>query len=386
MAEMDMHLYNQTDSTLHIAKRGAGRFYYCPPDLVLKYSEVNEFVQRIAGNLRNFLQLESSARLLMDGDLANATTSVISVPFSGDNDRIYLNLARLIYDQLWAYYISADPKGTHHGLTNLVMEGNETSLIRRETEKLLQLLTYRTDLAARMMVGYHMDCDIAPLNRDSYMRETVQSSMDVELGVRMYTYGEGINRHTVFIPYGEKTGAAINRIYYNIEHIIHQNLVAYDELHDHYLPVSAELVLRELEWTLVRARQKGNTRKKIINGLKLHAVMLQDPSDIYHISLADLYYDKINRIDLLEEAAQRSRELFSTALIRSSEVTQDAGVKVDGLAMEEHVYLERPKTPGATPQRVAVPVQRPAAAPQAPAQRAEPRQPVTVKKDDLSEL
>jgi hypothetical protein len=138
----------------------------------------------------------------------------------------------------------------------------------------------------------------------------------------------------------------------------------------------------------VRARQKGNSRKKIINGLKLHAVMLQDPTDIYHITLGDLYYDKINRIDLLEEAAQRSRELFSTALIRSSEITQDAGVKVDSLSMEQHVYIERPKTPGAAPtaQRMAVPVQRTATTTQTTTQRAEVRQTVTVKKDGLSEL
>jgi hypothetical protein len=380
-----MHLYAKTDSTLHLSKRGAGRFYYCPPDLVLKYSEVNEFVARIAGNLKNFLQLESSVRLLMDSDLTNPTTSVISVPFTGDNERIYFNLARLIYDQLWAYYIAADPKGTHHGLTNLVMEGNETSLIRREVEKLLQLLTYRTDLAARVMVGYRMDCEVPPLNRDSYMRETVQNNMDVELGIRMFTYGEGVNRLTVFVPYGEKTDAAIDRIYYNMEHMIHQNLVAYDELHDHYLPVSTELVLRELEASLVRARQKGNTRKKIINGLKLHPVMLQDPSDIYSISLADLYYDKINRIDLLEEAAQRSRELFSTALIRSSEITQDAGVKVDGLSMEEHVYIERPKTPGATPQRVTVSAARTTTTTATQTTQVR-RETVTVKKDGLSEL
>lgn len=384
MAEMDMHLYTKTDSTLHLAKHGAGRFYYCPPDLVLKYSEVNEFVQRIAGNLKNFLQLECSVRLLMDSDLANPTTSVIAVPFTGDSDRIYFNLARLIYDQLWAYYISADPKNTHHGLTNLVMEGNETSLIRREVEKLMQLLTYRTDLAARVMVGYRMDCEVPPLNRDSYMRDTVQNNMDVELGVRMFTWGEGVNRHTVFVPYGEKTDAAIDRIYYNIEHLIHQNLVAYDELHDHYLPVSTELVLRELEAALVRARQKGNTRKKITNGLKLHSVMLQDPSDIYSISLADLYYDKINRIDLLDEAAQRSRELFSTALIRSTEITQDAGVKVDGLAMEQPVYIERPKTPGAAPQRVTISAQRTTTTTTQTVSAQ--RETVTVKKDGLSEL
>ncbi|HUJ76551.1 MAG TPA: hypothetical protein VL359_16940, partial [bacterium] len=178
------------------------------------------------------------------------------------------------------------------------------------------------------------------------MRPSVQDLLRVELGVRVYTHGEGVHRMDLFLPYGNKTGEAIDRIYYNIEHIIHQNLVAYDELHDHYLPVSTELVVRELEGVLVRARQKSNTRKKIINGLKFHTVLLQDPSLIYHVSLADMYYDKLNRIDLWEEASQRSRELFSTALIRSAELTKDAGVNVDTINMEERVYIERPKAQG----------------------------------------
>ena len=137
---------------------------------------------------------------------------------------------------------------------------------------------------------------------------------------------------------------AVDRIYYNLEHIIHQNLISYDENHDHYLPVSEELVLRELESLLVRARLKGNTRKNVINGLKFHTVLLEDPSLIHHLSLADLYYDKLNRIDLLEEASQRSREMLANALIRSTELTQDAGVNVNELKLEERVYIERPET------------------------------------------
>ena len=62
-----------------------------------------------------------------------------------------------------------------------------------------------------------------------------------------------------------------------------------------------------------------------------------------HVSLADLYYDKLNRIDLLAEAAQRSRDMFATALVRSTEITQDAGVNVDTLAVEERVYIDRPE-------------------------------------------
>lgn len=378
----------KTDSPFHLPKHGPGRFYYCPPDLVVKYWEVNTIVEAIAGHLKNFLQLDPSVRLLTDSPIANPTTTVIAVPFEGDSDRIYSNLAKLIYDQLWGYYLSSDPKSTHHGLTNLVFEGNETSLIRRETEKFLQLLAYRTDLAARVMLGYAMQCELPPLNRDTYMRDALHDHLEVELGVRFFTYGEGVNRLTLFVPYGDKTAEAIDRVYYNIEHVIHQNLVAYDELHDHYLPISHELVVREMESALVRARQKGNTRKKLINGLKLHNVLLQDPAMIYHRSLADLYYDKINRIDLLEEASQRSRELFSTALIRSTEITLDAKVDVNNLQVEERVYIERPKAQGQPAVAHAQPRSQPA-----PARTAQPAgartaaaPKVPTKSDGLSEL
>jgi len=375
----------KTDSPFHLPKHGPGRMYFCPPDLVVKYWEVNNIVEAIAGHLKNFIRLDASVRLLTDGPTSNMIQTVIAVPFEGDNDRIYYNLAKLIYDQLWGYYLSSDPKSTHHGLTNLVFEGNETSLIRREAEKFMALMTSRADLAARVMLGYSMQCELPPLNRDTYMRDTVRSFLEVELGVRFFTYGEGVNRITTFIPYGDKTAEAIDRIYYNVEHVIHQNLVAYDELHDHYLPVSSELVIRELEGVMVRARQKGNTRKKIINGLKFHTVLLQDPAMIYHQSLADVYYDKINRIDLLEEAAQRSRELFSTALIRSTELTLDAGVDVNSLQMEERVYIERPKASG---QPVTVQRQAPARPATAPARQAQPAPAgkVPTKPDALEEL
>ena len=114
-------------------------------------------------------------------------------------------------------------------------------------------------------------------------------------------------------------------------------------MHDHYLPVSEELIFRELEGVLSRATKKGNTRKKILNGLKFNTVLLEDPAMIKHIGLADLYYDKFNRIDLLEEASQHSRDMMAAALIRATEITQDSGVKVDELALDERVYIEQPE-------------------------------------------
>jgi hypothetical protein len=369
----------------HKSVHSPGRLYQCPQDLIPRYEEVQHIVDRIRGNLKAFLQLETSVRLLLDGDRVNPVTSVIAVPFEGDQDKIYENLGLIIFQQLWGYYLAADPKGTHHGLTNLVFDGNETAMLRRETEKFLRILHTRNDLAHRVMSGYHMACEMPPFERDVYMKETTEKHVDIHLGVRMYTYGEGVNRVTMFLPIREGK-EAIDRIYYNIEHIIHQNLVSYDEIHDHYLPVSEELVLRELEAVLLRARHKGNTRKKIINGLTMNTVLMEDPTMIHHISLADMYYDKLNRIDLLDEAAARSVDMFNTNLIRNTEIAM-AVTDVTKLKMEERTYIDRATAVGAEPARVQVSrpaTSRPAAQPGQ--QRQEEKKPVTVATDGLEEL
>jgi hypothetical protein len=173
--------------------------------------------------------------------------------------------------------------------------------------------------------------------------------------------------------------------------MILDHLVSFDETHDHYLPVSEELVCRELESLIQRSRRKGNTRKKLVNGLTVNTVLLDDPTSIHSISLADLYYDKLNRIDLLDEASARSRDLYAANLIRSTEVTNEVVPKVDSLKMEERVYIDRNAAVGAAPVTVAAP--RSMGAPQAaPAPRAVPakeepaKAPVTVATDGLEEL
>jgi len=351
-----------SENTWQLPQKGPGRSYMQAQDIAIRFPDAAPLVANIVENLKGFIHLESAVRFVLDGPAVTAATTTISVPFEGSDEVVYENLAQIIYQQLWGYYLSANPRGTHHGLTNLVFEGSETSLIRREAEKFLQLIGTRSDMAARVMQNYHMASDVEPLNRDVYLKHLIKDSLDVEVGVRLYTHGDGVNRANVFLP-TSGGGEAIDRIYYNLEHIVHQNLVSYDENHDHYLPVAEELVLREIEGVMGRARDKANTRKKLINGLKFHTVLMEDPSLAHHASLADMYYDKINRIDLLEEAAQRSRDLFATALVRSTELTVDAGVDVNNLKMDEQVYIERPQTSEEpVPARAKSQQQQPAAA------------------------
>lgn len=370
----------------HTTPKSPGRLYQCANDLVPRYEEVQPIVDRIRANLKNFVHLETTVQLLLDDPSTNPTTTTVSVPFEGDFEKIYENLGLIIFQQAWGYYLSADPKGTHHGLTNLVFDGNETSLIRREAEKFLNMLNTRNDLAFRVMKDFHMACEMDEFPRDIYFRESTNKFLDIHLGVRMYTHGEGINRTTVFlpIPVGKE---AIDRIYYNLETIIINNLVAFDETHDHYLPVSEELLRREMESLLTRAKKNGNTRKKIVHGLTMDTVLLEDPTMIHHINLADLYYDKINRIDLLDEASARSRELYNVNLIRGAEITNPI-TQVDSLKMEERVYIDRNTAVGAEPAVITTtPATRPtAAAAPPPAPEEEEEKEVEVVGDGLKPI
>ena len=359
-----------TATAWELQQRGPGRTYNLPKEQIIRFDDAQPIIEAIQTQLKSFIQLDTSVRLVLDSEYCAPAQAIISVPFEGESDAIYANLANIIYQQMWGYYLSANPKTTHHGLTNLVFEGNVTSLVRREAEKFLSVLSSRHDIMARVMRNYHMACDMAPFTRDVYMKATTSNFLNIHLGVHMFTHGFGVQRINVFMPI-EGGGEAIDRIYYNLEHIIHQNFVSYDENHQHYLPVSEELITREVESLLKRATQKQNTRMKLINGLKMHTVLLEDPSQIHHASLADLYYDKINRVDLLEEAGQRSRDMFASALIRSTEITS-AAINIEGLKLEQQVYLDRPSAAAQPTQKAAAPQQE--------------RVAVSVHKDGLSEL
>ncbi len=116
-------------------------------------------------------------------------------------------------------------------------------------------------------------------------------------------------------------------------------------------------------------------------------MLLEDPTDIHSINLADLYYDKINRIDLLDEASQRSRELYNANLIRGAEITNPV-TKVETLKMEERVYIERNTAVGAEPATIQAPTRSTPPPPKeaAPAKEEEEKEEVTVVGDGLTDL
>ncbi len=58
-------------NTWHTSPKGPGRLYQCSNDLIPKYEEVQHIVDSIRANLKNFLQLETAVRILLDGPHVN---------------------------------------------------------------------------------------------------------------------------------------------------------------------------------------------------------------------------------------------------------------------------------------------------------------------------
>ncbi|MEE8395480.1 MAG: hypothetical protein V3S29_05445, partial [bacterium] len=97
-----------TDHSWVLPEKGPGRLYQQSKDLYVneKFDNTEEYVQNIAQSLRAFMQLETAVRFLLDGPHVNAAETTVSIPFEGDADTIYTNLATLIYYQLWGYYLA----------------------------------------------------------------------------------------------------------------------------------------------------------------------------------------------------------------------------------------------------------------------------------------
>ena len=280
----------------HISDKSPGRLYQCPDELIPRYEEVQHIVDRIRGNLKHFLHLETAVRLVLDGNHVNPTASVISVPFEGDQDKVYENLGLIIFQQMWGYYLAADPKGTHHGLTNLVFDGNETSLVRRETEKFLRVLHTRNDLAYRVMSGYQMACDMPPFERDVYMRSASERHLDIHLGVRMFTYGEGVNRVSEIVcalrEFSHGSSSDLSLAWADLNGVVRNCItLVHNEVKQH---AEVELSLSPLPQVRCHAMQIGqvvmnlvlNAAQAIEGEGRIH-IATHDSGDRIHIAIED---------------------------------------------------------------------------------------------------
>ncbi|MCP4750293.1 MAG: hypothetical protein GY866_05340 [Proteobacteria bacterium] len=353
---------------------GPGREYMLGKELHVKFDDRETIMAAIIEGLKEFVHSEPAVRLTLDTPLSNPERAIIAIPFESDQELILTNFAHTIYQSLQGYYISAEPKTTHFGIANLLLEGKLNSLLRREMEKLISQFQNRSDMAGRLMENVKLVGKLpVPKPGNIFLSETVKKGLDIHVGYRVYAIGSNVNYTKIFLPM--ETGSEIlEHVYYNLEQMLHHNFVAYDETGDDYLTVSETLVFKELEAILRRAKSKELTRNKIINKLQFNTVLKTEIDPAEEPLLGDRVYDFLNHIQdtKLKDATVHSRELLIAYLQEASLALQHPQAPEDKAEEVE----EKPKRRTRPARRV-----RPGTAEAAPRQRPM-RRPLEVKPEE----
>ena len=305
-----------TDSIWHKEECGPGRSYMLGKDPYIKYDDKDVIIASIVEGLRQFIHAEPAVRLTMDSTKSDAERAVLAIPFESDQDIILLNFAKIIYQSLMGYYISAAPKTTHFGIANLLLEGNSNSLLRREMEKLIAQFQFRSDMAGRLIQNITLvGKQPVPEAGDTFLIDTIKEALDIHVGYRINATGENVNCSQIFLPL--QTGSEIiNQVYFNIEKILHHNFIAYDETSEGYLKISDTLIFKDLCGLLKRSKDKELTRNKILNDLQFDAITKRDSEEERQLLIGDKLYDMLNNIQdtKLKEATDRSRDLYAACM------------------------------------------------------------------------
>jgi hypothetical protein len=305
-----------SETTWHRENCGPGRAYMLGQDPHIKYHDREAIVAKIAEALTSYLQIESAVRLTLDGSLTNAERLVIALPFQVDHTGLLTNFAQVIYHSLMGYYVSADPRTSHYGITNQLIEGNPSSLLRREIEKTLRQFQDRPDMAGRLIGDIEfIGVKPVPPSGHLYLAETIRKGLSIHVGYRLFATGDDINYAMLFIPL--KTGREIiDLIYFNLERILLHHFVTYDESGDRYLALNETLIFKELEALLQRARMKDVTREKILQNLQFDIFRKEDTEEAESKPTGDRLYDLLNHIQDVkyQQASQRSRHLYAAYL------------------------------------------------------------------------
>jgi len=323
-----------------------GREYMLGSDPYIKYDDKQDIIAKLTANLSEFIHAEPAVRITLDAPTANSSRTILAIPFESDQDKILVNFASIIYQTLMGYYISAEPKSSHFGIANLTLEGNTTSLLRREMEKLIDHFQNRSDIAGRLLKDVNITGKYqVPEPGDVFLSDTIKKGLDIHVGYRIFALGESVNCTRIFLPLNAGQDI-INHVYYNIERILHQNFITYDENSEEYLKITESLVFKELESLIKRSQSKDMTRKKIINNLQFNTVFTPqvETSDATQVEFHDKLYDLLNQIqdEKYKSVVQNSRDLYASFLQQNS----DAKVKVPVRNISETSTPEADASPG----------------------------------------
>ena len=301
-----------------------GRDYFLAKDIYTRYNEADKIKTLIKENICEYIVINSAVRITLDSDEIESDRVITAVPFVANVDSILNNIVELIYANIKSYYITADNKINHYGIANTIMEGFNSSGLRRELELVCHSISNRRDIGGRVIskVNFENINFIKP--KDFLFSTTIQEKLDIQLGYRFTLYGERINSQNFFIPILMDNGV-LQQIYTNLEIMLHQQFVTYDETTDQgYLKITDNLILKEILNLLRRAKNKENTRKKLIQGIKFATTLTNDPVKRYGELAGDIIYDTINQVDNVElmNASDRSRAMYDTYAFRSAWETE----------------------------------------------------------------
>ena len=316
----------KTEFEFHRQFCSGGRSYFLGKDIYTRYREIDKIKKLIKENIRQYILIDAAVRITLDTPDVEGERLIISTPFLADSDVIISNIVDLLYTNLQSYYISANNKLVHYGISNIVMEGFDSSALRRELELVCNSISRRQDIAGRALIKVNFE-NIQHIMRKKFLfSSALTDKLDIHLGYRIVLYGNNINSQNFFIPIMNDNGV-LQQIYNNLETILHHNFVTYDEnAQQGYLRLSNNLIMKEMVSLLRRAKDKENIRKKIIHGIKFSTVLTNDPLKRYGELAGDYVYDTINQVDnkSLMEASDRSRALYDTFNFRVAWDTERA--------------------------------------------------------------
>ena len=231
----------------------------------------------------------------------------------------------MIYTNMQSYYGIADPRIYHYGVANTIMEGFDSSGLRRELELVCKRIATRPDIASKVLENVDFEADKLPHVKEFMFSNVLKEHLDIHAGYRILLYGSKMNPMSFFLPI---SGGAmiIQQIYYNMEILLHHNLVSYDDIAEQgYLRLSDSLILKEIGALLRRVKNKENIRKKLVNNIKFSTVVTNDPVKRYGEVSGDYVYDTLNQVDsaALIDASDRSKALYDTLAIRTARYVDD---------------------------------------------------------------
>ena len=313
-------------SLWHREAPGEGRHYFLPKEVYYKYDEKEKIVSRLSEGINEFLHISPAIRITTDSNYSDSERLHLEIPYEFDKQRLLDNISDLIYRSLMGYYIGADPKTNHFGISNWLLEGNVNSFLNRELERILSKVRSREDMMGRVVKDDLYEISSGHKSGENYFVDILKEGMDITVGYSFHLFGNKTNSARCFIPL-DCGLEVIDQVYYNLDNMLTQIFSVYDELNPaDYLKISNTLIFKETVEIMKRSKKKEHTRKKLLNGLVFPSVLTEAEPQLYGKLIGDGFYDTLGHVDdpRIKESSDRSRILFNDFMLKTAEITANS--------------------------------------------------------------